>query len=154
MVSLKLRRQQWSLSQLLVIALIIAVLLSSLYLFDAVRYSECSSSFVDTDVATLLPLLISSPAVVSTSLASKQSYGLFNDIPDQRWELIRRGAHEEHTYVPKDPSSRPRIQHDDLTLEYLSNLKVRKWTGDIYSQHLRSTANTLKHSLFTLEQTA
>jgi hypothetical protein len=123
MVSLK--RQQ---CQLILVALVIAVLLNQLSLFHTEIKSECSSYFVDTDVATHLPpsLLTSSPSVVSTSLAFKQSYGLFNDIPDQIWKLMRKGAHEEHTYVPKDPSAMPKIQHDNPTHEYMSNLKVRK----------------------------
>ena len=124
-----LKRQQWlSPSRLVLIALTIAFLLSSLSLFHAVTYSECGSDFIHNDVTTLLPLFISSPvpAVVSTSLASQQSYGVFNDIPDQRWELMRKRAHEEHRYVQKDRSSMPKIRHDNPIIEYLSNLEVRK----------------------------
>jgi hypothetical protein len=125
-----LKRQQWLItpSQLVLIALVIAILLSSLSLFHAVTYSECGSYIVHNDVATLLPLFVSSPAVasVSTSLASQQSYGLFNDIPDQRWELMRKRAHEEHTYVQKELSSMPKIRHDNPIIEYLSNLEVRE----------------------------
>jgi hypothetical protein len=129
-VNLKLERQQWLItpSQLVLIALIIAILLSSLSLFHAVTYSECGSYIVHNDVATLLPLFVSSPAVasVSTSLASRQSYGLFIDIPDQRWELMRKRVHEEHTYVQKELSSMPKIRHDNPIIQYLSNLEVRK----------------------------
>jgi hypothetical protein len=128
-LSLKLKRRQWTISQLLVIALIVAVLLSSLSLFHAVISSECSSHFVDTGFATHLPpsLLSSSPAVVSTSLAFKQSYGLFNDIPDQRWELMRKGAHEVHGHILKNPSCKPKVETDSSILpiiEYLSNQEV------------------------------
>lgn len=126
MASLKLQ-QRLSPSQLLLIALAIAILLSSLSPFHAVTYTECGSDLVHNDVATLLPLLISSPvpAVVSKSLASQQSYGVFNDIPDQRWELMRKRAHEEYRYVQKDISSMPNIRHDNPIIEYLRNLEVR-----------------------------
>jgi hypothetical protein len=62
---------------------------------------------------------------VSTSLAFKQSYGLFNDIPDQRWELMRKGAHDEHGYALTNPSSKPKIEHDNPIIEYLSKIEVR-----------------------------
>jgi hypothetical protein len=126
-LNLKPKRQQWTLpSRLLVIPFIITVLLSSLSLFYDVTYSQCNSYFINTDFATHLPppsLLISSPAVVSTSLASKQSYGLFNDIPDQRWELMRKGAHKVHTDGQKDRSSMAKIENDPI-IEYLSNQEV------------------------------
>jgi hypothetical protein len=129
MVSIKRKRQQWlPPSQLVFIFLISTVLLSSLSLFHAVTHSECSSYFVDTDVATQLsPLIISSSAEVSTSLASKQSYGLFNDIPDQRWEIMRKRAHEEHTHGQIKTSIIPKIQQDNPSLEYLGDLEVRKY---------------------------
>jgi hypothetical protein len=133
-MNLELKRRHLP-KQLIFISLVITALLSSLLRLHDLRQYELSSSFVDSDVATLLPLLISSPAVVSTSLAFKQSYGLFNDIPDQRWELMRQRAHEEHTFGQKDPSSMLKIQFGD----FMNNLEVRKWTGDTsYSQHLRS----------------
>jgi hypothetical protein len=113
-----LKRQQ---CQLILIALVIAVILSQLSLFHAVINAECSSSFVDTD----WEVLTSSPSVVSTSLAFKQSYGLFNDIPDQRWELMRKGAHDEHGYALTNPSSKPKIEHDNPIIEYLSKIEVR-----------------------------
>jgi hypothetical protein len=92
--------------------------LSSLSLFHAVKYSECGLKFVDTaDATTLLQLFISSPAVVLTSLASQQSYGLFNDIPDPRWELMRKQAHGQHTYVQKDPCT---LSNAPI-IEYMSN---------------------------------
>jgi hypothetical protein len=127
-LNLKLERQQrFPHRHLLFFALIITALLSSLTRLHDLPYSECSSSFSDADVAiTLLPLFISSPAVESTSLASQQSYGVFNDIPDQRWELMRKRAHEEHMYVQKDVSSMPKIRHDNPIIKYLSNLEVRK----------------------------
>jgi hypothetical protein len=116
MVSLKRQQQGLSPSRVVLVALTIAILLSLLSVFHAVISSECASDFVCNDVATLLPLFISSPvpAVVSTSLASQQSYDVFNDIPDQRWELMRKQAHEHHRYVEKDIN------------QYLNNLKVRK----------------------------
>jgi hypothetical protein len=125
-MNLELKRRHLP-KQLLFISLVITALLSSLSLFHAVRYSECSSHFADTDVATLLlppSLLYSSPAVVSTSLAFKQSYGLFNDIPDQRWELIRQRAHEVHGHILKNPSSKPKVETDSPIIEYLSNQEV------------------------------
>jgi hypothetical protein len=113
---------------MLFVALIIAGLLSSLSLYHSVTYSEYGSYSVHNDVRTLLPLLVSSSALVSvsTSLASQQSYGLFNDIPDQRWELMRKRTHAEHTYVQNDPSSSmPKNEHENPIIEYLSNLEVR-----------------------------
>jgi hypothetical protein len=110
------RQQRLPPSHLLFVNLIIAILISSLSVFHDVISSEYSSYSSDADIANLLPLFISSPvpAVVSTSLASQQSYGVFNDIPDQRWELMRKQAHEQHTYVEKDIN------------QYLNNLNVRK----------------------------
>jgi hypothetical protein len=126
-LNLKLERQQrLPPSQLLYATLIITVLLSSLSRFHDLTdltYSKCSSYFSDADIETiLLQRLVLSPvpAVVSTSLASQQSYGLFDDIPDQRWELMRKRAHEEHTHVQK-----PKIQYDNKVIENLSNLEVR-----------------------------
>jgi hypothetical protein len=125
-LNLKLERQQRFIpSQLLFVTLIITVLLSSLTRLHDLPYFECGFDFGDADVATTL--LVSSPAVESTSLASQQSYGLFNDIPDQRWELMRKQAHGEHTYVQKDPSSVPQIQNNNPPIiEYLRNLEVRR----------------------------
>jgi hypothetical protein len=130
-LNLKRERQHWlTPSKLILIILSIAIFLSSLSLYHAVTYSECGSDdFVHNDDATattLLQLFISSPAAVLTSLASRQSYGLFNDIPDQRWHLMRERAHRDHTYVPKDPSSTPKIRHDNPIIEYLSNVEVRQ----------------------------
>jgi hypothetical protein len=126
MVALK-RQQRLTPSQLVLIALTIAIFLNSLSLFGAVTSSGCDSDFFHNDVTTLLPLLVSSPAVLSTSLASQQSYGLFNDIPDERWELMRRRAHEEQRrHVQKDLFTMPEIRHDNPIIEYLSNLEVRK----------------------------
>jgi hypothetical protein len=119
-MNLKLKRRHTP-SQLLFISLVITALISSLLRLHDLRHYELSSSFVNTDVGTLLPLVISSLAVVSTSLASKQSYGLFNDIPDQRWELMRQRAHEDHTFDQKDPSSMLKIQYGDMNI-----LEVRK----------------------------
>jgi hypothetical protein len=108
-------QQRFPPNQLLFVTLIIIVLLSSLSrLHDP--YSECSPR--DADVATTLES-------ESTSLASQQSYGLFDDIPDHIWELMRKQAHREHMYLQKDPSSMPQIQNKDAIIEYLSNLEVR-----------------------------
>jgi hypothetical protein len=127
-LNLKLARQQrLPPSQLLFVALIITVLISSLLQVHVLQSSECSSDFVHNDVATTLrELHVSSPAVLSTSLASQQSYGLFNDIPNQRWDLMRERAHGDHTYVQKEASSMPKIRQVNPIMEYLSNLKVRQ----------------------------
>ncbi len=123
-LNLRVERRQWlTPSKLLLISMTISIFLSSLSLFHAVTYSECGSDFVHNDVTTLLPLLVSSPAVLSTSLASQQSYGLFNDIPDERWELMRKGAHKVHTDGQKDRSSMAKIENDPI-IEYLSNQEV------------------------------
>jgi hypothetical protein len=128
-LNLKLERQQrFPPIQLVNVTLIIAVLLVSLTRLLDLPYSECNSNFSDADVGTtLLQLLVVSPAVEPTSLASQQSYGLFDDIPDQRWELMRKRSHEEHTYVQKNPSTMPGIRHDNDNpiIDYLSNLEVR-----------------------------
>jgi hypothetical protein len=129
LLNLKLERQQWLPPRKLVfIILTIAVLLSTLSLNLAVISSECAFNFVHNDVATLLPLFISSPAVMMASLASQQSYGVFDDIPDQRWELMRKQAHEQHTHVQKDISIMPKIEYNTTPIiEYLSNnVEVRK----------------------------
>jgi hypothetical protein len=111
------RQQRLPPSQLVFIMLTIGILIliSSLSVFHVIP-SECATDFFHNDFATLLPLFISSPvpAVVSTSLASQHSYGVFNDIPDQRWELMRKQAHDQHRYVEKDIN------------QYLTNLNVRK----------------------------
>jgi hypothetical protein len=111
------RQQRLPPSQLVFIMLTIGILIliSSLSVFHVIP-SECATDFFHNDFATLLPLFISSPvpAVVSTSLASQHSYGVFNDIPDQRWELMRKQAHDQHRYVEKDID------------QYLNNLNVRK----------------------------
>jgi hypothetical protein len=128
-LNLKLERQQrFHPIRLLAVTLIIIVLISSLSQLHNPSHSDCSSDFVHNDVATALrQFLVSSPAVMSTSsLASQQSYDLFNDIPDQRWVLTRERAHEEHTYVQKNISSMPKPRHDNPIIEYLSNLEVRQ----------------------------
>jgi hypothetical protein len=114
-------------SQLLFATLIIAILISSLSVFHVVS-SECCSYFRDADVATLLPLLVLSPAVESTSLASQQSYGLFDDIPSRRWEFMRKQAHEQHTHVQKDVSTMSKTNNNNTPIfEYMSNnVEVRK----------------------------
>jgi hypothetical protein len=127
-LNLKVARQQRFLPiQLVFVTLIITVLISSLLQLHVLQFSDCISDFVHNDVAkTLREVHVSSPAVLSTSLASQQSYDLFNDIPDKRWDLMRERAHGDHTNVQKDASSMPNIRKDNPIIEYLSNLKVRQ----------------------------
>jgi hypothetical protein len=126
-LNLKLERRQPCLtpSQLVLIIMSTAIFLSTLSLFHAITYSECSSDDA-TSTPTLRELFISSsPAsvVLASSLASQQSYGLFNDIPDQSWELMREQAHVHHEnqFIQKKSSTISKTQNNTPIVEFLAN---------------------------------
>ena len=121
-------------NQIILLALLAAVLFSSLSLFHGLTF-DCTNSY--TAALAVLPTLYTqlsneesaaeSAAVVSTytSLASKQSYGLFDDITDASWNLMRSRAHEAHSFVQtEDPAAASaRIDHDNPIIWYLTSLE-------------------------------
>lgn len=125
MEALKRQRRQWTRARkLALVALIVAVtLLTSISLFHALKLvSDCSTYSIEYDVPIFIP--IPTAVTVPTSLAAKQSYDLFDDIPDQRWELMRKRAHEAHTYVQEAPSSKPKHESYNPIMQYMVNLEV------------------------------
>lgn len=129
-----LKRKLWSPTrQIVTLALAAAVSLSSVSLFHGLTLSDCAF-FLDAN-AVLPPLSMSPPPPhasqhnkASTSLAYVQSYGLIDDVSDKSWELIRKRAHEAHTFTSSDPQAeKERIEHDNPVEWYLGSREVSLW---------------------------
>jgi hypothetical protein len=66
-----------------------------------------------------------SPASASTSLASRQSYGFFNDIPDRDWKHMQENAERTHNSIRNTRSSRLPTEGESSTSQTLNSLQVR-----------------------------
>jgi hypothetical protein len=97
------KRKSWSYiswKEPVFISLFIAILLSLITSFRlATLYSDW-----DADHQYFL---IDPPTPPSTSLASRQSYGFFNDILDHNWRLIQHRAQLAHKIVEYEPQLIP-----------------------------------------------
>jgi hypothetical protein len=72
-------------------------------------------------------------ANVPALLATKQSYGVFDTIPDAGWRLLQQRARTDVQYMNPD---KPEIGYNDPMLWYLNNLQVSdaRWTRPFFSQ--------------------
>lgn len=69
--------------------------------------------------------LRASSSNISTALAYEQSNGLFDDISDTNWELLRKKTHDAHSLGPPD-----RQEHiENPLLAYFLGLQVRRSKG-------------------------
>jgi hypothetical protein len=57
-----------------------------------------------------------------TLLAKSQSYGYFDDIPDNSWKLMQERARSSVQYMHP---LQPEYGHEDPILWYMNNLQVR-----------------------------
>jgi hypothetical protein len=116
------KRRSWSYNrpqELILLALFIAVLLSSISLFRSATLSDWN---VDHDCLSIDPPILSRPS--SASLAYRQSYGFFNDISDQNWRLIQQRAQRVHTLVEQEHRLMPGSSRDSPSMWYPNDLEV------------------------------
>jgi hypothetical protein len=102
------------------LAILVVFLHSSMMLFDA-----ADIDYLDAvqPAPSLEAYRHGSPA--STSLASKQSHGFFNDIPDRNWKYMQEKAKRTHDSIRKTRSSRLPTEGESSTSQILNSLQVR-----------------------------
>jgi hypothetical protein len=66
-------------------------------------------------------------ASASTSLASRQSYEFFNDIPDRNWKYMQENAERTHNSIRNTRSSRLTRERESFTSQTLNSLQVRAY---------------------------
>jgi hypothetical protein len=118
MVAMKIQRQSSSLKQLTSLALLLAVLIAVCGLLYGTFVTNC-----DVDYYSKQLLGVTSSTIASSlgySLAAKQSYGFFNDIPDEGWRRMQEKARNMVQYrYPKTPE----VGFQNPIMWYLDNLQ-------------------------------
>jgi hypothetical protein len=102
------------------LAILVVFLRSSMMLFDAADFDYLDGVHPALSLETQR---LGSPASASTSLASKQSYGFFNDIPDRNWKYMQEKAKRTHDSIRKTRSSRPPTEGESSTSQILNSLQ-------------------------------
>jgi hypothetical protein len=109
---------------LLTIALAVAVTLSSVPFFLA-NFGNCGDAARDAAMAAMYafesPILAASRT--ASSISSKESYGWFDNIPDEGWKLMKLRARTAVQYMHP---FQPETGYEDVIFWYLNNLQVSR----------------------------
>jgi hypothetical protein len=115
----ELERRQWTLTlprKLFFAAVVFAVFTSSLSLICGVPASRDLGNWTDE-----ILLNAQAKAFGSTFLAYQQSYGFFDDVPDESWKLMQQRALKSSHYG--NPGL-PETADENPDEGYLNNLQV------------------------------
>jgi hypothetical protein len=117
MVAMK-RQTGPSTRTLLTIVLTVAVAFSAASFFFA-SFGSCGGAAIYAAFES--PLLAVSR--MASSISSKESYGWFDDIPDQGWKLMKLRARTSDQYMYP---YQPQTGYENPVLWYLDNLQVSR----------------------------
>jgi hypothetical protein len=121
MVTMKQAKTSAQRKMLATIAVSVAVIFSSVSLY--------SSSFGDYGEAGAISgphepsILAVSRVRMAPSLSAKESYGWFDDIPNEGWQLMKLRA---RTAIQYTNPWKPQTGYDDPIMWYLNNLQVSR----------------------------
>jgi hypothetical protein len=129
-----LRRNRRTPSRFLIVLFIVLI---ALCFFDSCRllrfkFPDCSLQYYEfftpkpaSQSKLLTTTFTSGNWLTGPSLASQQSYGFFNDIPDDSWSLMQRRARTSLGQAPL-PDILPSSNHENpnIVSSYLNNLQV------------------------------
>jgi hypothetical protein len=104
---------------LLTVFLTVAVTFSAVSLFFA-NFGSCGGAAM-YDAYFEAPLLAASR--IASSISSKESYGWFDDVPDEGWKLMKLRA---RTAVQYANPYQPQTGYEDPIMWYLNNLQVSR----------------------------
>jgi hypothetical protein len=118
-VSVRQRQGKAPTRQLIFLALSVAILFSSISFFYGSFFADCNHSTLYAMNDS--PLMAAAPGgQLSTALAAQQSFGFFNNIPNEGWKRMQEKARNTVQY--RYPM-RPEIGYEDPIMWYLDNLQ-------------------------------
>jgi hypothetical protein len=86
------------------------------------RLGTLTSCDRDVNMEVGNPSLLSNGRKYTPSLASRQSYGFFDDIQDDSWKLMQERARSSISYADQE---NPEAFHENAMYWLMSNLMVR-----------------------------